>query len=321
MMKHEKFGLDGQTDIRKSTAASFMADPEDVAVEDAEAAQEEQPELLTQELISSGLKCLAKTVDGTGFALTHLELPDKKIGDLEPLNGYKHIRYLRMPGNMVTDLKPLSSMEHLLSLDMSRNLLVNVELPALAFLQILNLSGNKLKAVQGMSMPMLKHLDISNNEIETIGGLEGNTALEYLGLHNNQLTSCDGLGLPSLKNITLTDNQITNVAGLTNLVNVAELDLSRNQVADLGGLPSSGKLAKLILQQNQIAEYEQIDSLTPIALTEMLLTDNPIFDNGFDRIKVVRRVPALEMLNNSPVTAEEKKAAEEPEVPPEPAAA
>jgi Leucine-rich repeat (LRR) protein len=296
-----------------------MAD--DPAAEAVEGSAEEQPATLTQELISSGLKCLAKTVDGAGFALTHLELPEKQIGDLEPLSNYKHIRYLSMPGNLVTDLKPLSCMEHLLSLDMSRNQLVNVELPALAFLQILNLSGNKMKAVQGMTMPMLKRLDISNNEIETIGGLEGNTALEYLHLHNNRLPSCDGLGLPSLKEITLTDNQITNVAGLTNLVNVAELDLSRNQIQNLGGLPPAGKLTKLNLQQNQITEYEQLDALTPISISELLLTENPIFDSGFDRIKAVRRVPALELLNNSPVTPEEKKAAEEPEVPPEPAAA
>lgn len=95
-----------------------------------------EPQVLSLELMKPALKGLARTVDGTGFALTHLEIQGKNIGDISALALYTHIRYLDLSTNEITDLKPLQGLDHLLSVNLSKNRIASLELPALQFLQV-----------------------------------------------------------------------------------------------------------------------------------------------------------------------------------------
>jgi len=95
-----------------------------------EVAAEEESIVLSQSIVTGGLKGLAKTVDGAGFALTQLEINGQKIGDIAALSNYKHLRYLNLSDNLISDLKPLDGLDYLLSINLSKNKIVDVELPA-----------------------------------------------------------------------------------------------------------------------------------------------------------------------------------------------
>jgi len=95
-----------------------------------------EPQVLSLDLMKPALKGLARTVDGTGYALTHLEIRGKNLGDISAISLYKHIRYLDLSTNEISDLSPLQSLEHLLSLNLSKNKIASLQLPALQFLQV-----------------------------------------------------------------------------------------------------------------------------------------------------------------------------------------
>ena len=102
----------------------------------AEGEAGESPIALSFEIMKPALKGLARTVDGTGFALTHLELRDQNLGDIAAVSGYKHLRYMDLSGNKISDIKPLEGLDHLLSINLSQNKIAALELPALQFLQV-----------------------------------------------------------------------------------------------------------------------------------------------------------------------------------------
>lgn len=260
---------------------------------------------------------IAKTVDGKGFAFTHLELSGKdkdeaseeeKFGNIENLKDHVHLRYVNLSNNYVSDPGPLVTMSHLLSLNLSKNCLTAASLEKfkdapLKFLQVLDLSHNMIEGYGlGGVFPMLRELYLNNNKLLAKPNCVSlapfdNSVLKILDLQNNQesveeaaaegdeatpdVITCEGFGVPSLEKLLLTGNSIRSLKGLETLVGVEELDLSGNSVNSLEGLPADGKLRKLILRDCKISTWQDVDNLKNVTtLKELDLQGNKIMNNA-----------------------------------------
>mmetsp|Transcript_19625 Transcript_19625/g.48176 ORF Transcript_19625/g.48176 Transcript_19625/m.48176 type:complete len:276 (+) Transcript_19625:60-887(+) len=259
---------------------------------DAEPTEGEAPEPtveLTQEMLAGGLSGLGKTMDGTGVAMTQLSLPSMSLGTIVLLSSLANVRHIDISGNLVPDLEPLHGLGQLLSLNASGNRISSVALPRMEFLQLLDLSSNTIKGVfSGLDLPCLRHLKLSSNEIESVGGLEGSTQLQRLELDSNKLASCEGLKLDSIK----------------------ILKLNSNAIVSLEGLPQSGALIKVEMGHNQVASFDEgVKGLIPSSVVELDLSENPLME-GLDRVKFVVEVGGLKVLNTTPVTDDERAAAD-----------
>ena len=313
-------------------------------------------ELIVDLHIKAGqnLKGIAKTVDGAGFAFTHLDLPGKdgddgagvveeKFGNIGALQPYTHLRYVNLSNHLISDPGPLAAMSHLLSLDLSKNMLTSEALDKfkeapLNFLQVLNLSHNRIEDYS-LSFPMLRELYLNNNQLNKVTIESDGSVLKILDLRDNMpqgepaeaeegaepgepkgLRDCDGFGLSSLETLLVTGNPIASLRGLDGLISVVALDLSGCPVESLDGLPAQGKLATLKLMDCKIQAWEEMDKLTALStVTDLDVQGNPLPDLGVPlRGRVLFRVPGLQVLNELPISDEDRDAAKEQDpAPPE----
>ena len=295
------------------------------------------------------LKGIAKTVDGGGFAFTHLDLPgqdlggeepvdwsdDAKLGNIEALNDYVHLRYVNLSHHIIADPAPLVAMRHLLSVNLSHNCLTTESIQhfkeaPLKFLQVLDMSHNRL-VEYSLQFPMLRELYLSKNQLNSVKLTAEGSVLKYLDLRDNASTDpqpepvegeeapppqglqdCDGFGLPCIETLLLTGNPIKSMKGLEALTGVEALDLTATAVESLDGLPTGGKLRKLKLQDCKIAAWDEMDKLQQVATLKDLNVDgNPLPVGGNVRGRILKRLPDLEVLNELPVTSDDREAAKE----------
>jgi Leucine-rich repeat (LRR) protein len=280
---------------------------------------EVEPVVLTEDMISNGLSELARTVDGTSVAMTKLQLPGMKLGDVTSISLLNHVRHIDISSNFITDLSPLYGLEHLLSINASNNKIETVEFPRMNFVQLLDLSDNQIQgSLSSIDMPCLRHLKLSNNQLESVSGLEKNTQLQRLEVDNNKLASSEGLGIASLKTISLHINQLTEVKGLSNLVLITSLKLTNNAIVSFEGLPHTGALTKIEAAQNQLASIDDaLKGHVPSSVMDLDVAENPIME-GLERVQVLVVLENLKTLNNVPVTPEELASAELIRNPPPP---
>jgi hypothetical protein len=100
--------------------------------------------------------------------------------------------------------------------------------------------------------------------------------------------------------------------GLEALTGVEALDLTATPVESLDGLPTGGKLRKLKLQDCKIAAWDEMDKLQQVATLKDLNVDgNPLPVGGNVRGRILKRLPGLEVLNELPVTGDDREAAKE----------
>jgi Leucine-rich repeat (LRR) protein len=227
---------------------------------DGEAPAAAAPKLLVDIHIRAGesLKGIAKTVDGAGFAFSHLDLPGKdsedgsgdgKFANVEALKDYLHLRYVNLSNHIISDPGPLTAMAYLLSLNLSKNRLTTESLEQfkgaqLNFLQVLDLSHNRIEEYS-INFPMLRELCLNKNQLSAIKLDASVCVLKKLDVRDNKplepppelaegeappppkgLLDCDGYGMPSLEELLVTGNPIKSLKGLETLTGVLELDLS-----------------------------------------------------------------------------------------------
>jgi hypothetical protein len=307
------------------------------------------------------LKGIAKTVDGAGFAFTHLELPgaepqdgaeDERIGNIEALKDYTHLRYVNLSSHVIADPGPLVDMKHLLSLNLAGNALTTESLEKfkeapLRFLQVLNLNSNRIEEY-ALDFPMLRELYLSKNKLNQVKIAPESAVLKLLDLSDQDappepaegeepappkgLQDCDGFGLPSLETLIVRGNPIKSLNGLENLTGVTELDFSKTEdgkgglVESLDGLPAGGKLSKLLLTDCPIKAWEEIDKLKEVSsLTDLTLdldrSQLPALGDAKLRGRVLFRCPSLKELDGGPITDDDRADAKEPDPEPAPAEA
>ena len=137
-------------------------------------------------------------------------------------------------------------------------------------------------------MKDLKILNASNNDIVKVDFLEKLKALRELDLSKNRIRQLDNTSFQNFHVITclrLEDN------GLRNLQNVEKLE----------------RLQSLFVSGNRIPEFWEVDRLSELPhLMEIALMNNPVSRKPNYRTAIIKRLPALIVLDGKEITPEER---------------
>jgi Leucine-rich repeat (LRR) protein len=158
-------------------------------------------------------------------------------------------------------------------------------------LEVLDVSYNNLHDLYGLQYSPLKDLKIlnaSNNDIVKVDFLEKLKALRELDLSKNRIRQLDATSFSNFHVITclrLEDN------GLRNLQNVEKLE----------------RLQSLFVSGNRIPEFWEVDRLSELPhLMEISLMNNPVSRKPNYRTAIIKRLPALIVLDGKEITPEER---------------
>ena len=240
-------------------------DPDEERDEEPEPEPEpKQENILSPSHMKSSLSLLAKINHGLQFALTRFQCVDKELTDIGLLAKYKYIRYVDVSGNALSDISCLQNLPHLLRIDAERNQLIEANIGACQYLQILNLSKNNLVSTSEFVYPHLRHLNLNFNQIESVSGFDTFKLdeLRILELRGNQLTTTGNISLPKLEQLFLAANQITAIEGIDMMASLEVLHLRENPIQTLDGF--SDKLCHLNhlnMRQTQVENMNEISKL------------------------------------------------------------
>jgi hypothetical protein len=111
--------------------------------------------------------------------------------------------------------------------------------------------------------------------------------------------------LSDVRSLNLWGYHLDDVSILSQLPNVETLSLPLNNISTLAPFASCTNLRSLFLRQNQISSFDEIDHLRDLPhLTTLSLSDNPIARDPHYRAIVLRKLPQLQKLDETPVKAE-----------------
>lgn len=131
-------------------------------------------------------------------------------------------------------------------------------------------------------------MNASNNDIVKVDFLEKLKALRELDLSKNRIRQLDATSFSNFHVITclrLEDN------GLRNLQNVEKLE----------------RLQSLFVSGNRIPEFWEVDRLSELPhLMEISLMNNPVSRKPNYRTAIIKRLPALIVLDGKEITPEER---------------
>ena len=274
---------------------------------------------VTADQITKGLSQVARTTDGSGWALSKLDISGLEISSFgEKLSEFSHLRYLNASSNAIEDGAALASLPNLLAVDLSNNSLTVLPEATLENLQVAKLNGNKLKNPGFPSgAPSLVSLDVSANSLTSLeGGLQSSEQLSKLNLSGNTtLTSIQDIGsLPGLKKLDVSNCSLEGLGGLEGLTALENMNISGNaSVVNFEGLGNGeafANLGALDASGTGVAEIREVAKLNSLPLLQTLnLADSPVSGVDSYRIEVIIVLPKLKILDGEEITPEEREEA------------
>nr|XP_009858986.1 protein C21orf2 homolog isoform X2 [Ciona intestinalis] len=119
--------------------------------------------------------------------------------------------------------------------------------------------------------------------------------------------------LSNVKTLNCWGSGLTDVSVLQHLSTLKVVNLSANELTKLDDFEACYSLKELYLRKNKIQQLDAIDHLQDLKELKLLwLSGNPFCDelsNEEYRLSVIRRVPQVQILDNIPVTLEERQKA------------
>ena len=277
-----------------------------------------------------------KVLDGAGVEMMEQEAAkDKYDGKLTiefvvervGHSFLEHVRELNLAASRVRDLGDVMS---------------QASFPGL---KEVNLDNNQLTDLGGLlGLPLLTVLRLNHNRIEHLGGAAEDSArsglphLEVLQLGYNHINYIPSLRLycfPELRSLYLQGNDITKIEGLERCVQLRELILDKNKMKsipvgalanltnlrtlriDENGLRSLSNIAPLPRLQilscvsNRVTELAETDKIAQLpSLTELNCSNCPVCRKQLYRPSLIKKFPALRLLDGKDVTMEERERTE-----------
>lgn len=128
-----------------------------------------------------------------------------------------------------------------------------------------------------------------------------------LDLSHNALTAIKGLNNLVIRELKLQGNKIQSLAGLDQLPCLTYLDVSNNMISSLEPLRPCVHLTHLNASSNRIEFIRQTESLQSMSwLSHLLLFDNPCAQKYLYRLRVLYRLPNINLLDDTVAIPEEK---------------
>lgn len=295
----------------------YRGDPRESDSDSSEQEEEDKMEeqfdgVLKEEMVSEGLSMFGRSALGSEQVYLHLNLSDRKLGNIQILCSYIHLQKLDVSYNEITDLSCVSYMPYLTELNASRNKLSTFfDFIPPKNLMVADLSFNNITSMKDLSAHRaLTTLLLNNNNIQEITGLEKCTSLQHVNLADNNIHTICGFGHLPIRTLSLASNQIKDITGLENLKSLQTLDLSSNQITGLEGLEGLEFLQTLSLQDNEICQISEIAFIEDLPLLhELNLLKNPVQEQAEYWLSVLFMLPRLTELDQKKIRVEEKVAA------------
>jgi len=272
---------------------------------------------LTHEILSQSLSQIDRAVGGEGgFAFTRLDCSNKELTNLgNKVEDYTQLRHVILSNNKLSEIDGITRLPHLLTLQLDNNEVKSLDCmkeATLPWCQRIDLTTNKLATVPPLtSLGRLRMACFASNEITSLEGFGDHASLEELQLQENQLTSLKGLGcLSSLRRLVASGNQIASLEGL-NVPVLTKMELSKNQLVSLQHISGAPKCEELDLAENQLsAEDPNLPELRRLGAETPALKSLKIAGNASDlRIEVVVSAPKVQVIDDEPVSGEDREAA------------
>uniref|UniRef100_UPI00404767BA leucine-rich repeat domain-containing protein n=1 Tax=Flavobacterium sp. TaxID=239 RepID=UPI00404767BA len=224
--------------------------------------------------ILKDLKGLSKVKD----TVTHLNLSETRIDNIETLSNFKNLIFLDLSTNNIEDINSIKELKKL---------------------EFLYLDNNKINKIPELNLPKLNELFLNSNEIEDITNLKKLLNLDYLNISNNKIKNIDIFkDLENIKHLDLRKNNISNIAPLSNFKSFYLLDLSSNEINDISPLSNIVNIEnRLILEENGI---EDINPLKSIEIGQLFIGDNKIIDLSSLYFSLKTKKIQFINVNNSP---------------------
>ena len=203
--------------------------------------------------------------------LTHLNVFEKKIGDLTGLESATEMDWLEISYNSISDLTPLAQMTKLRGLWANSNSIGSIS-------PLANLTN-------------LTHLGFANNtEPLSLTPLRRLTNLQHLTLRHVSLTNITQIaGLTNLRHLDLLDTGLSNVNIVQTLTKLEDLNLGGNSISDLSHLARLTNLRKLELASNNISDIAPLVDNEGLGKGDLVrLLENPL-----SAVSINTHIPAL----------------------------
>lgn len=171
-----------------------------------------------------------------------INLQDKGITDLSPLQATKALKYLNCEGLPISDLSPIENLSNL---------------------RELNLNGTQVDTLLHLAkLTKLEKLEARGLGIRSIAYLSEMTEMIELDLAENQIDSVDALKkMTKLEKLDLSLNKITDISFMQNITTVTELKIRKNEIKTLEPLRYSGNLVVLDCYNTDITTLEPLSGL------------------------------------------------------------
>lgn len=209
------------------------------------------PNLVNLSMVRCNLSGISELANA--IKLTHLDLSNNTIRDLEIISSLTELEYLNLSHNAVTQLTALASATKLKELDISYNSVNStVALSGCKSLEVLKLDFNALINLEGLDkLSELQKLSATDNQISNIEHLAQLTKLSELDLSNNVLTDLSALsGNSSLKIFSFKNNQVSELPTFAKDSVLSSIDGSRNQLTKLDALSGLTQLNYVFMDYN-----------------------------------------------------------------------
>lgn len=261
-------GVSGQISNISSMAQLKELQITDTAVSAEELAMiGDLPMLQKLTLSGCGLSSTSGLKNATG--LTHLDLSQNTIRNLDALSGMKDLQELNLSQNAIVDLSALSTCKALKVLNVSGNALTTISpITGISTLTKLNADTNSIVQLGSIAqLTSLSELTLSYNQLTDISALDGCTSIQVLDISNNALTDISVLSsLSGLTNLNFSYNQITVLPKWDKACGLIRIDGSHNLLSDLSSLAGLENLNSVYMDYN-----EEISSIKELADCHVLI--------------------------------------------------
>ncbi|KAK3544761.1 hypothetical protein QTP86_026784, partial [Hemibagrus guttatus] len=278
---------------------------------------------LTEDEVSKHLSDLGRSATGLQHVYLSLSVPRKSLKNVSILSTYIHIQKLELPHNKIKDLSCVSHMPYLIKLDASHNEIFDFfGFQPPKNLKEVDFSHNRISSMKDLSAyTSLRKLILGfvnldqvlhwlDNFISEIRGLEKCSSLTHLSMEHNKILCISGLRNLPLRQLCLKGNLIKRIENLQTLRSLQILDLSSNRIQSLSGLQDLHLLGNINLESNMIGEIKECTHVQYLLLLrELNLKRNPIQEQPDYRLAVIFILNHLTVMDEQPVTVEEKVSA------------
>ena len=174
-----------------------------------------------------------------------VNLTNRKLRDLTPLQGLKSVQWLRLAYTELSDLSPLAGLTDMRNLDLDGTEVSDLSpLTGMADLRRLNIDHTPVSDLKPLAeMTHLEGFYCQHTSVSDLSPLASNTGMLSLNLTGSQVSDISALaGMTELKKLDMRATAVADLSPLAGMTNLRHLDIFDTPVTDLSPLAETTSL-------------------------------------------------------------------------------